>query len=190
MNIVEEKAALRRQVHLRLEEIDAAQRKVQSFNARKILLSQPVWAHARSILFFAPRSDELDLWPLVEMAFINGKKVALPRYEPSTGEYEPAELLDPSKDLLPGRYGIAEPGPGCAVFPVNQLDLVLVPGVAFDLLGRRLGRGKGHYDKMLAAPHGIRCGVGYDQQIVPEVPVAPHDAYLTCILTPTRWMQL
>jgi 5-formyltetrahydrofolate cyclo-ligase len=68
--------------------------------------------------------------------------------------------------------------------------LILVPGVAFDLRGYRLGRGKGFYDQLLAAVRGPTCGVGFDEQIVDAVPVEPHDVRLSCLLTPTRWIEL
>jgi len=73
---------------------------------------------------------------------------------------------------------------------LNRLDFILVPGVAFDLQGRRLGRGKGFYDQILAVVRGTVCGVAFDQQITPEIPVEPHDAVVNCILTPTRWIEL
>jgi 5-formyltetrahydrofolate cyclo-ligase len=77
----------------------------------------------------------------------------------------------------------------CLAQPVNKLDLVLVPGVAFDLHGRRLGRGKGFYDQLLATVRGTTIGAAFEQQVVREVPVEPHDVYLNCILTPTRWLE-
>ena len=80
-----------------------------------------------------------------------------------------------------------EPREHCAALALNRLDFVLVPGVAFDLDGRRLGRGKGYYDRLLATVTGAACGVAFDRQIVPRVPSEPHDARLNCILTPTRW---
>ena len=89
-----------------------------------------------------------------------------------------------------GHFGIREPRSHCARFPSDQLDLILVPGVAFDLHGRRLGRGKGYYDQLLGALRGTTCGVAFDQQIVDEIPVEPHDVRLDCILTPTRWVEL
>jgi 5-formyltetrahydrofolate cyclo-ligase len=70
------------------------------------------------------------------------------------------------------------------------VDLILVPGLAFDLRGRRLGRGKGYYDQLLRGLRGITCGVAFDQQIVAEIPVEPHDVRVNCVLTPTRWIQL
>ena len=71
-----------------------------------------------------------------------------------------------------------------------RLDLVLVPGVAFDLHGRRLGRGRGYYDRLLSQVGGRTCGVAFDEQVVSEVPVEAHDVLLNCILTPTRWFEL
>jgi len=76
------------------------------------------------------------------------------------------------------------------VLPLNRLDLTLVPGVAFDLHGRRLGRGKGIYDQILAAVGGLTCGITFDEQVVSEVPVEPHDIQVNRILTPTRWIEL
>jgi 5-formyltetrahydrofolate cyclo-ligase len=68
--------------------------------------------------------------------------------------------------------------------------LILVPGVAFDLRGGRLGRGRGYYDRLLSGLQGYRCGVAFDEQIVDRVPLEPHDASLNCILTPSRWVEL
>jgi 5-formyltetrahydrofolate cyclo-ligase len=93
-------------------------------------------------------------------------------------------------DLGPGQFGIREPLATCQEVELNRLDFVLVPGVAFDLHGRRLGRGKGFYDQLLPAVRGQTCGVAFDEQIVCEVPVEPRDVHLNCILTPTRWIEL
>jgi 5-formyltetrahydrofolate cyclo-ligase len=71
--------------------------------------------------------------------------------------------------------------------PLNQLDFLLVPGVAFDRSGRRLGRGKGFYDRLLAGVTGMKCGVAWDEQIVHELPAEPHDIAMDLMLTPSRW---
>jgi 5-formyltetrahydrofolate cyclo-ligase len=65
----------------------------------------------------------------------------------------------------------------------------LVPGLAFDPSGRRLGRGKGFYDRLLAMVRGRKCGIAFEEQVVPEIPVEPHDIRLDCLLTPRRWME-
>jgi 5-formyltetrahydrofolate cyclo-ligase len=64
--------------------------------------------------------------------------------------------------------------------------LILVPGVAFDLQGNRLGRGKGFYDRLLAEIRGVKCGVAFEEQIVDEIPVGSHDAAMDFIVTPSR----
>ena len=144
---------------------------------------------------FRPKADarrnlELDLWPLAAVAAAAGKRVGLPRYDAALSGYAPCEIQDFSRDLAAGRYGIREPAVHCGKLPLNRLDLMLVPGVAFDLQGRRLGRGKGYYDRMLAAFHGVTCGVAFEQQIVHAIPVAPHDVPVNCLLTPLRWFAL
>jgi 5-formyltetrahydrofolate cyclo-ligase len=115
------------------------------------------------------------------------KTVVLLRFQAQTNQYRACQLQEPT-DLVTGHFGIREPGLHCREIRLNQLDLVLVPGLAFDPRGRRLGRGKGYYDRVLSAARGVFCGVAFDQQIVGEVPVAPHDASVSCILTPTRWI--
>ena len=79
-----------------------------------------------------------------------------------------------------------EPAASCEEIPLDQFDLVLVPGVAFDLQGCRLGRGLGFYDRILAEASGIKCGVAYDFQLLEKIPVEPHDAKVDFIFTPSR----
>jgi 5-formyltetrahydrofolate cyclo-ligase len=89
-----------------------------------------------------------------------------------------------------GHFGIREPETRCARLTSGKLDLILVPGVAFDLRGGRLGRGKGYYDRLLRELRGTTCGVAFEEQIVGEIPVEPHDVRLKFLLTPTRWIQV
>ena len=182
--------ALRRQVRTELTGMSAAQRETASAKARALLQAQTVWREAQSILFYAPTPEELDVWPLLVAAVAGGKSAALPSFRAQTGSYIACAVKDAIKDVQRGAFGIREPVARCLAEPVNKLDLVLVPGVAFDLHGRRLGRGKGFYDQLLAEVRGTTVGVAFDQQVVGEVPVEPHDAHLNCILTPTRWVEL
>jgi 5-formyltetrahydrofolate cyclo-ligase len=189
-SIEEAKRALRRQVRADLQRIPAGQRVAASAQAGALLKTQGRWRAAQSILFFAPLREELNIWPLLTEALAAGKRVALPRFVAATQRYEASEVLDPTTDLELGHFGIREPRGQCARFSADWLDLILVPGIAFDLQGRRLGRGKGFYDQLLGTLRGTRCGVAFDQQVVDEIPMAPHDMTLHCILTPTRWVDL
>jgi 5-formyltetrahydrofolate cyclo-ligase len=99
-------------------------------------------------------------------------------------------VRDPVRDLSVGKFDVREPVASYPTVALNRLDFVLVPGIAFDLRGRRLGRGKGFYDRLLTDVRGKTCGVAFDEQIVPEIPIEPHDIPVHCILTPTRWLEL
>ena len=186
-SIQEAKSALREKVHHRLREMAPEDRGAASDQARALLLEQHIWRRAGSVLFFAPLPLEVDVWPLLTKALAAGKRVALPRFQPEAQTYGAFQLKDPEKDLRLGKFGIQEPKEHCARLPSSAVDLILVPGIAFDLQGRRLGRGKGYYDQLLADLVGPRCGVAFDQQIVPEILVEPHDAKVNYLLTPTRW---
>ena len=185
--LAEAKAALRETVRARLQAIAPEQRAADSVRLCARLQSAELWSAAQAILFFAPLPDEPDVWPLLEFALRENRLVALPAYDAARQEYLARRVRDLAADVRPGRYGVPEPGTDCPVVPLNQLDLVLVPGVAFDLNGGRLGRGKGFYDRLLSSVRGATCGVAYDEQLVASVPVEPHDIRLNHILTPTRW---
>jgi 5-formyltetrahydrofolate cyclo-ligase len=187
--ITSAKSALRLQVRERLRGMTPQQREAASVQICARLPHQAVWKSAGSILFFAPMPTEPDVWPLLLEALSSGKRVALPRFDKQAGTYAPALIENPDRDLVVGKLGIREPGLHYQQLPGNQVDLVLVPGVAFDLSGRRLGRGKGFYDRLLRTVSGTKCGVAFDQQIVAGLPAEPHDYAIDCILTPTRWIE-
>ena len=184
------KRALRLEAASVLRAMAPADREAASRQARELLTSQPEWRAARSVLFYAPLAEELDVWPLVKEALGAGKRVGLPSFAPESRAYMACEVRDLGLDLKAGHFGIREPADHCAAFSLKWLDLILVPGVAFDLHGRRLGRGKGFYDQLLADLRGVTCGVAFDQQIVRDVPVTSHDVRMNRILTPTRWVGL
>jgi 5-formyltetrahydrofolate cyclo-ligase len=183
------KRALRRDVRQRLKALAPESRLAASALICSRLEGQPIWRSARSVLLFASLPDEPDVWPLVHRALAEGKRVALPRFSSTIEGYEACQVRDPVADIRMGQFGIREPGMECPAVPLNELDVLLVPGVAFDLCGRRLGRGKGFYDRWLATAQGTTCGVAFEEQIVSEVPTERHDLHLSCILTPTRWVK-
>jgi 5-formyltetrahydrofolate cyclo-ligase len=189
MNFSDSKEALRRRIRGELKAMPVEQRAVFSKQACLLLEKQTVWQNAKTIFFYAPLPEELDIWPLLRDSLAAKKTTALPRFDAATERYLACEITDLTRDIGGGQFGIREPGGHCIAIPPNRLDLILVPGVAFDAHGRRLGRGKGFYDQLLATVRGTTCGVAFDEQIVEAVPVEPHDVHLNCILTPTRWIE-
>ena len=187
MSPIETKAELRQKIRTALGKISLAVRLVESLELCARLEPQLQSAHA--ILFFAPRPDELDVWPLLEKLLPAKKICALPAFDPAAQSYSSRRVLNLETDIATGKFGISEPRPECETIPLDQFDLVLVPGLAFDPGGNRLGRGRGFYDRILAAASGVKCGVAYDFQLLEKIPVEPHDAPVNFIFTPTRGLR-
>jgi 5-formyltetrahydrofolate cyclo-ligase len=184
------KVALRKQIRGALQKISPVARNAMSAQIRDRLKEQTLWKNAGSVLFFAPLPDEPDVWPLLEDRLAAGKIAALPRFDSASNGYVACRVQNLQSDIVTGQFGIREPRANCVEIPLNRLDLVLVPGVGFDLQGRRLGRGRGFYDRMLADVDGIKCGIAFDEQVVNEVPAGPQDVRLNIILTPTRCVEI
>jgi 5-formyltetrahydrofolate cyclo-ligase len=182
-----QKAELRSQIRAALKKISPAVRAVESIGLCERL--EPQLQCARTILFFAPLPDELDIWPLLEKFLAAGKTCALPCFDPASQIYFARQIKNPVTDVVIGKFDVREPASGGAEMPLEKFDLVLVPGVAFDLRGNRLGRGRGFYDRLLAKTSGVKCGVGYDFQLQEKIPAEPHDAPVDFIFTPSRGLR-
>lgn len=183
------KAALRTEVRARMAELSPETRRRASAALCERLRASSIWRASNSILFFAPLPDEPDVWPLLAVALGEGKTVGLPRYDAASANYEARQVLDPVRDVEIGRFQVREPTSDCALLELDSFHLILVPGVAFDSQGGRLGRGRGYYDRLLAALRGVKCGIAFDDQIVAEVPTESQDIKVDTVLTPGRWVR-
>lgn len=116
--------------------------------------------------------------------------VAVPAWCRATGRYGFCRWR-PGMALRKGPLGVAEPAYADWLSPC-MLDVVLVPGLVFDAAGGRIGFGKGHYDRMLArcAPAARFVAVGYDWQVVADVPQGPGDVRVHAVATPVRWLSV
>lgn len=188
-DVQQAKARLRAALRVECRSHPPADWEEASAMTRSRLAERPEWRRARSVLLYVALPGEIDLGPLAAALITEGRHLALPRFREGSGDYEAAWVRNPDIDLVPGRFGIREPDGRCPVAALNQLDLALVPGVGFDHNGRRLGRGKGFYDRLLVNMRGIRCGVAADWQIVPSIPKLPHDELIDCIVTPGGWIE-
>jgi len=183
------KQELRSKIRTALEKMPLEKRRLDSQKLCMKLKEQSLFQSAASILFFAPMPKEPDMWTLLEGALAEGKIVALPRFDKANRCYVPRRVQDLRNEIATGHFGIREPAANCPEMPLVDFELVLVPGVAFDWHGHRLGRGKGYYDRWLAGYAGTKIGVAFDEQVVGTVPAGKHDVRLDFILTPTRWVR-
>ncbi len=157
------------------------------------VLGLPIVAAAHLVAGFAGHRDEPDTLDLLDRLVAGGKAVLLPVLSGPAGDPEPAWAAYGGRaGLVPGRSGVPGPPAGAARRTVDEADLVLVPGVAFDRAGGRLGRGGGWYDRALARvrPGVPVVGLAYDVCVVDAVPMQPHDRTVDLIVTPTRLIQV
>lgn len=144
---------------------------------------------ARTVACFASTLGEIDTDPLLRRILSAGKALLLPYIQGEGAEAAMAfaPVADLEKDLVEGRFGIREPGPEARSRAVPEADLVLVPGLAFDLRGGRLGKGKGFYDRHLAASRAFKAGLCFDVQIAEKnLPLDPHDQLMDAVVTEKR----
>lgn len=184
------KVELRGMIRAILKAMSVAERAEASEAICRTLREQSSWQQARAVMVYVPTAQEPDIWPVVVEALKAGRQVALLRHAHDGDHYVPCVVKDLERDLRTGQFGIPEPAPHCPIVDLMRLDFVLVPGIGFTFNGGRLGRGKGYYDRVLAGVPALKCGVAFDCQIVEEIPLAPHDVRLNCILTPTRWQMV
>jgi 5-formyltetrahydrofolate cyclo-ligase len=149
------------------------------------LLSIDDLSDARLVLVYAATAEEIDLGPTIAALRARDVQIAYPRIE-ERGVLA-MHLIDDEADLIEGPFGIKEPASDAPRPEAAELDTVLVPGVAFDERGARIGFGGGFYDRLLPlVPYARRIGVAFDEQIVEELPSEPHDVVMDVVVTPTR----
>lgn len=141
------------------------------------------FAAAPTVLAYWPMAKEVDIRAVIGPAIAQGKTVCLPRIDWTNGSMEAVRIdsADPPLETL--RYGVYEPM-GREVVPPGEIAFIIVPGLAFDERGSRLGRGAGYYDTYAArAPEAFRCGVCLSAQVVERIPVDTHDARMHAVVT-------
>ena len=181
------KRLLREQLRLAKRELAQDERDKQSAKICQRLLGSHLWNENQSVLLYFPLQTEVDIKLLIEKGLDSGKTISLPRFEPRTKRYEIGSI-NGLEDVVEGAFGVNEPSPDCPEIDPKQLDLGIVPGVGFDALGTRLGRGGGYYDRLLQGLTATVCGVCFREQVLPRIPEEAHDIKMDWIATPDGWL--
>ena len=163
--------------------ISTDQRIAKSREIEERLFSLPEFKSARTVLFFASFRSEVDTGTMIRRALAFGKRVVLPKVKGV--ELALFEITDFVNDVSPGSWGIPEPHEARPV-RLGELDLIIVPGAAFDCRGNRLGYGAGFYDKLLASFNKTTVALAFEAQIVPQVPAELHDVPVKKVVTERR----
>lgn len=137
---------------------------------------------AKCVMAYMACRGELDLGPVIRDVLERGKTLLLPRCEP--GRQLTARKVVGNDDLSPGAYGLMEPNADCEIADPKQIDLILVPGAAFDRIGGRIGQGAGYYDQFLPETDGLRVGICHGFALFERVPCEIHDIRMDTVITP------
>jgi 5-formyltetrahydrofolate cyclo-ligase len=180
VDLAARKETLRRSLAARRRAVTAADAERASESVARRLAAAPEWAAAARVALYAAASGELSTQPLVRAVQARRLPLLWPRL---VGGRLVFATCAPA-ELVPGSLGVLEPPSSRAALRLGAGDLVVLPGLAFDAAGRRLGRGGGHYDRVLAGLSGpVRVGVGYAFQLVDEVPAGEGDERVDLVVT-------
>jgi 5-formyltetrahydrofolate cyclo-ligase len=171
------KVDARRIIKLQKKALSEQYKREASAYALSRLEDTEIFATSNNILLYNSLPDELsttqflDKWHRLKNIYlprVNGDDLEILRYNPS--------------EMHKGSFNIEEPNGDC-LCDINNIELIVVPGVAFDYKCNRVGRGKGYYDRLLSHNHAVTIGIAYDFQVIDEIDVDPHDVPLDMVIT-------
>jgi 5-formyltetrahydrofolate cyclo-ligase len=182
------KQALRTSVLAARDALPPESRRRLSASIASRIAALPSYAAARTVLLALPFRSEWDSHALARDVIASGRRLVLPRVDRDARVLALHAVADLDADVAPGYLGIPEPRAVRPAVAAAEVDFVLVPGVAFDAEGRRLGYGGGFYDRLLPTlrPDAARVAGAFDEQVVDRVPAASHDERVALVATPTR----
>ncbi|MBU4527038.1 MAG: 5-formyltetrahydrofolate cyclo-ligase [Desulfomicrobium sp.] len=158
-----------------------------SARIRDHLLSLDSFREAKSVMLYLPARGEVDTWPLLDHFWTQGSEILLPRCCENAPGIMEAYAVASREDLGPGCFGLVEPQAMRArKVPTPEPEVILVPALAFDRRGYRLGFGGGYYDRFLPtlACSPLLIGPAYAFQILKSIPVEPWDRPVELLITP------
>ena len=144
---------------------------------------------ARIVLLYIEGENEVRTKSIIKRAYAFQKIVVLPAFDSGRFKVTTLKVDHPDKDLLPGPRGVAQPNPArCKPVPLQKIDIAIIPGVAFDEKGARIGSGHGYYDRFIPdLPATTRkVALAFEEQMIPLVPTESHDKHVDIIITDKR----
>lgn len=180
-----QKAQLRSRMRVFLSTINVSERAERSRVIFSKLKSEPHFLMASAVFCYAALPSEADTVEILDHILHSGKKLYLPRMN-AAGGLDCCQVADLSESLTAGKYGVPEPKVDCpALTDLTEIDFALIPGLAFDRSGRRLGRGLGYFDRFLEnfSRQCFLAGLCFYEQLFDAIPFEPHDIAMNLIVT-------
>ena len=184
--ILTSKQALRRRIAAARDALPAAEIEAGSRAIMERLFALKAFERAATAALFVAFRSEVRTEPIIARALAAGKQVCVPRVCPGR-RLRFRRITDLERDLEPGRWGIREPRPTLPEVEPERVEVIAVPGVAFDGRGHRVGYGGGYYDAaLLEFEQASRVGLAFECQVVERVPDAEHDLAVDWVITESR----
>jgi len=183
------KSEIRKSTRAKRDALSKKERSGKSAAIMEQLFDFANFLESRIILFYMSNKSEVDTEAMVRKALEIEKIVALPLIDRGKQEIVPFKVDNLEKDVRPGYRGIREPIPQrCKQVPVKHVNLAIIPGIAFDERGGRIGYGTGFYDRFIPRLDITtrKVALSFECQIVPQIPMEPHDRYTDIIITEKR----
>lgn len=191
MKIATERKRVRTETLRRREALTSEERARLS---QRILNSALRWIQREgfdSVMLYLSMRSEVETTDLLEGLLNSGKQICAPVINTEQVKLTPRRIQNPKTELVRHRYGMLEPNDACPIFPTEHLQLIVVPGIAFDQKGYRLGYGKGFYDRFLTkCPHAIPIGLAYQIQVVEDTFPQAWDVPVQHIFTETGRIEI
>jgi 5-formyltetrahydrofolate cyclo-ligase len=180
------KRALRTQILRARDALAPAQRSAYSTTIGKRLIAMQAYRQANVVAAYCSFGSEFDSTALLAPALAAGKRLVLPRIDKVSNRLVFHAVRDLDQELVPGVWGIREPSPErCRAVAIEEIEFMLVPGVAFTARGERLGYGGGYYDAVLSrltsACHTVSGA--FSMQVVDALPTGPFDRRVGAVVT-------
>lgn len=177
------KAAIRAEALSKRNALSTDERARKGAEIARLLLGLPEFTSAESVLFYAAFRSEVPTEGLARTSLDMGKKVLMPKVNPQTNSLS-KHVIECLSELEPGYWGIPEPRTDVC-WRVEEIAFIVVPGVAFDGKGNRIGYGGGYYDRLLPRVKGLRpiVALAFQEQIFERIPASEHDVAMDMVIT-------
>ncbi len=185
----EKKHEIRNEISMAIDSLPDAVRRDNTRTIENRLFEFANFLESKIVMLYINGMNEVETKDIIKRAFEFGKIVVLPAFEPTKFVMKPMKVDNPGKDLVTGPRGFLEPNAAkCKVVPFDCIDIAIIPGIAMDEKGGRIGSGEGYYDRIIPKfPMTTRkVGLVFEDQLVPQVPMESHDKHVDIIITEKR----
>ncbi len=144
---------------------------------------------SKIVLLYVGGDFEVPTENMIKRSYAYNKVVVLPAFDPRQFEVQLLKVDNHEKELVPGPRGVAEPDAGkCKIVPIERIDIAIIPGLAFDEKGGRIGSGKGYYDRLLPrlSITTRKVALTFEEQVMPQILMETHDKFVDIIITDKR----